>query len=178
MLLSKAKHKKGFTLVELMVAISISFIVVLGIGVMMIDTHRGWRLMYDRVHGAVPTDVKSAIAAFDSIVRKSSASSGAIGTGGSSATLYYYQNSTSYSVEEPDAYAKFYFDNTDLKVDYGLIDSSGNLLSADSTVVLASNVDTQNSGFAVTGRSVQMTLRLDDSSESSTVVSCSVRNND
>jgi prepilin-type N-terminal cleavage/methylation domain-containing protein len=177
-MLSKIKHKKGFTLVELMVSISISLIVVLGIGVMMIDTHRGWRLMYNRVHGDVPADVQAAMAAFDSIVRKSSASKGNIGTASSSATLYYYQNSSDYSVEEPDAYAKFYFDGTKLKVDYGLIDSSGNLLSADNTAVLARNVDVQSSGFAGTGRSVQMVLKLDDSNDSTTVVSCAVRNNE
>ncbi|MHC4645456.1 MAG: type II secretion system protein [Planctomycetota bacterium] len=164
-------HKKGFTLVELMVTVGIVAIVILGVGVALVDSQRGWHKMYDRVHGEVATDSYVAKITFDKIVRKSSQRRHIIGT--QNITLFYYNSLTSTRL---DRYAAFRRAGRDLLVDYGDVDDSGTPLRPSTTTPLARNVEVVK--FVVEGACVKMLLKLDDGKESVTVTSSAVRHNE
>jgi len=64
--------QSGLTLTELLLTMAISTIVIIGIGVLIVDTQRGWNVMYSRIYADVVTDSYVARRTFDSIVRKAS----------------------------------------------------------------------------------------------------------
>ena len=66
------KSRAGFTLVELMVTIVIASIVLLGIGYVLVDAHRGYNKMFTRVHGDIVNQAHEARVIFDKICRQSS----------------------------------------------------------------------------------------------------------
>jgi prepilin-type N-terminal cleavage/methylation domain-containing protein len=67
----KKKHL-GFTITELILAIAVSSILVLTIGVVMVDTQKGWMDSYAKVHGGATADAMMTKAAFDKVIRKAS----------------------------------------------------------------------------------------------------------
>ena len=165
-------HKRGFTITELTVAMTMAPIVTLCMWVVVVDGHRGWNKVYNRVYGDVVTDGYVAQKTFDAVVRKSSVKREFLGDG--EVEVYYYSD-----VENPislDRYARFYVADERLLVDYGELDEGGIPQDSSSTVTLARNV--QAVQFTLAGTSVQMILSLDDGSQVLTVASTAVRHNE
>jgi len=161
---------------ELTATIAMAGIVILGIGIVLADSHRGWTRMYSRVYSDVVTDSYVARKAFDAVVRKSSLKRCELGNSGEFVTVYYYQDANS---TELDRHARFYISGEQLLVVYGdgSFDSEGiwQATSASGPVTLARNVISAR--FLVDGTSVRMILRLDNGKETMTVTSSAVRHN-
>jgi len=167
------KNRRGFTLIELIMAIVIAPIVVGAMGILLISSQRGWNRMYTQVHGDLVTDGYFARRVFDSVVRKSSTQDYHLSDG--QLEVYYYSNP--YSSATLDRYSRFYVTaRNELRVDYGELDTDGNPATISHTTTLARNVDSVD--FSTAGSSLQMTLRLDDGTDSVTVVTSSIRHND
>jgi type II secretory pathway pseudopilin PulG len=172
MRVKKVTNKRAFTITELMVTILMAAIVILGTGVLLVDSHRGWRAMYNRVYGGLVDDAYVARKTFNSVVRKSSTRSVLLGSDW--VEVYYYADPDTSTWL--DRYARFYVTaGNELMVGYGNVDADGNSLGATSTVTLAHNVAAAN--FSVAGACVQMTLTLDNGSDSLTVMSSPIRYN-
>lgn len=170
-----AKNKRGFTLTELTVVMAMAPVVILSMGIVLVDSQRGWNQMYNRVYSGVVTDSYVARKTFDTVVRKSSISRERLGNDNDEVVLYYYNDPASSTWL--DRYARFYTAGKRLLVDYGKSDAKGNLHGrTQQTTTLAHNVEAVN--FSVTGTCVQMTLRLDNGSEALTVMTSAIRHNE
>jgi hypothetical protein len=166
---NKCKARSGFTLTELIVSAIISVIVISGIGILMVDSQKGWNKMYDRAYGDVVTSSYVARSTFDTVTRKADWEKYTIAEDGSWLEVYYYEDANS---TEVDRYAKFSYDgSSELDIEHGQLDPKETL----STKVICGNVT--YCMFKTQGRSVQMILTLDDGSQSATVVSSSVMHN-
>jgi len=166
------RHSGGMTLVELMVAMLISAIVMVGMGIFMFDTHQGWLKTYKRVHGGVVSDGATTKAAFEKIVRKASHKQYSLPAVDELIVYYYrdWQNSTSL-----DRYARFYRplnQQNRIVVEHGDIGSTMNTNS----IVLTENV--RDVVFRPTPGALQMMLSLSDNSENITVVSTALMHNE
>lgn len=64
------KFRSGVALVELVIAISIAIILVLGVGVLLASGHRAWQQTYDSAHKQIKEDAHAVAVAFGSIGRK------------------------------------------------------------------------------------------------------------
>jgi len=168
MLKKKTTNPKGLTIIELMIVTIFLGIMVLALGIVLADSHRGWNTMYNRVYSDVVTGGHLARRIFDSIIRKASKDHILLDTAGTWVEVQYYQDSDS---TELDRYARFYVSGNDLIVEHGNLDP-GEILS---TQTACSNVSSCT--FSRAGKSVQMILRLDDGSETSTVMSSAVAHN-
>ncbi|MHC4154821.1 MAG: PulJ/GspJ family protein [Planctomycetota bacterium] len=167
----KKRKRAGFTLVELMITATTLFIILLGVGVALVDSQRGYHKMYDRVHGAVATDSYSAKLLFDKVIRRSSRKRYVLGT--SSFAVFYYSSPASGVL---DRYANFRLEGGTLFVDYGVVDADGNVQNVSNTMVAARNVLAAN--FSVDGACVKMVLKLDDGKQRVTVTCSALRHND
>lgn len=165
------KNRRGFTLSELIVVIAIAPIVVLSIGIVLVDSQRGWNQMYNHVNNGVVSDGYVARKAFDAVVRKSSIKRERLGNDNDEVEVYYYNDPASFT--ELDRYARFYAAGTELLVDYGELNANGNPKGQCQTVTLARNVEFAS--FSVAGSCVQMTLRLDNGREALTVMTSAFR---
>jgi Tfp pilus assembly protein PilV len=165
------KKRAGFTLIELMITATTMVIILLGIGVALVDSQRGYHKMYDRVHGAVASDSHSAKLLFDKVIRKSSRKRYVLGT--SSFAVFYYSSPAAGVL---DRYANFRLEGGALLVDYGVVDSAGNVQQPSNTVVAARNVLAAN--FSADGACVKMVLKLDDGKERVTITCSALRHND
>ena len=166
----------GLTLIELMVAMAIASIVVLGMGAVLADAQRGYNKMYDRINSEVVQDGYVAKAVFDKIVRKSSMKSYILRPLVPSVTLYYYSDANQVSL---DRYATFEadIDSNDLTLTEGVYDeSTGTIGEVLSTRDLAGTV--ADCWFSVPNVCVQMHLELDNGKESLMVTCSSIRHNE
>lgn len=160
--------KRGFTIVELMVAMIIAIIPILVVGIILSDSQRGWNNMYSRVYGDVVTDSYVARKTFDTVTRKAGRERITLADDGSWLEVYYYAGSDSTVI---DRYARFYQADGDLNIEHGNPDTSEIL----STQTVCTNVS--NCVFKEAGRSVQMILTLDDGNQAITTVSSSIMHN-
>jgi hypothetical protein len=64
------KFRSGVTLVELVIAISIAIILVLGVGILLASGHRAWQQTYDSAHKQIKEDAHTVAVAFGSVGRK------------------------------------------------------------------------------------------------------------
>lgn len=64
------RFRSGITLVELVIAISIAPILVLGVGTLLVSGHRAWQQTYDSAHKQIKEDARAVAVAFGSIGRK------------------------------------------------------------------------------------------------------------
>jgi len=165
----------GFTIMELVLAIAVSSIIVLTIGVVMVDTQRGWMDSYAKIHGGAAADAMMTKTAFDRVIRKASRS-GYHFDGDDDITVYYYDNWLTST--ELDRYARFYRseDNpSGMYIQHGVFeaDAKKNVLAE---VLLASNV-TDLEFLPVSG-GIEMKLALDDGREATTVVSTALLHNE
>ncbi|MCI0498836.1 MAG: type II secretion system GspH family protein [Planctomycetales bacterium] len=162
----------GFTLTELTLVIAVSSILLLAIGIVMLDTQRGWMDSYAKVHGGVASDAAVAKTAFDKVVRKASR------------TLYYFDAVDNITVfyyndwlnsTDLDRFARFFRPQDEpsmLYVQYG-DRASGEVLSQ---VCLASTVtDLQ---FRPLNGAIEMKLTLEDDREAATMISTAILHND
>lgn len=159
----------GFTLIELMITMAICTIVVLGLGVLMADSQKGWNKMYQRVYSDAVSDGYVAKIKFDSIVRKSSRGNFLIDPMGKWVEVYYYQD---LKATVPDRYARFYESGDDLNVEYGRVDPRETL----STETICSNVS--DCLFLGSNGSVKMNLSLDDGQQQLTMLTSAIMHNE
>ena len=172
----KVTVRKAFTLMEMVQAIFLSAIVILAVGVLLVDSQKGWNTMYERVYGDINVEAYAARKAFDAICRKASIERFLLGASNEYVEVYYYDEASTSNM--PDRYARFYTAADTLLVEHG------NLLSGSydadpgvesSVVTLATNVT--DAKFYVAGTSIQMILWLDDTVHSSVVTTSAVRHN-
>ncbi len=169
MLKKRTENPKGFTSIELMIAVMIGSIIVLGVGMAVADSHRGYTAMYDRMYSDVVTEGYIARKMFDSVIRRSTRTRYLLDAAGNWIEVYYCQDPNSTIV---DRYARFYTANGDLNIEYGSLNPRQTL----STHTVCENV----AGcifFRGAGRSAQMVLTLDNGSQTITVVSAAVMQN-
>lgn len=164
--------RKGLTIIELMLASGISAIVILGVGMLLVDSHRGWNHMYSRTYSDVVNDAHAARRRFDSVVRSASNQGILLDEFGAWIEVYYYSDP---NVVYLDSYARFYTSdngvNNQLMIEYGELDPRQTLI----TETLCENVS--SCIFKTSGNSAQMVLSLDDGSQSTTVVASAVLHN-
>jgi len=173
--MKRTKQTSGFTITELVLTIAICSIIVLTVGIVTVDTQRGWRDTYAKVHGGAAADAMMAKAAFDKVVRKASRSIYRF-NGFDDITVYYYDHWLSST--KLDRYARFYRSDDDpsqMYVEHGILenDVKGDVLSE---VLLASNVDDLE--FMAVSGGIQMKLALDDGRETTTVISTALLHNE
>lgn len=171
MLKKRTKNRKGFTVIELMLAVVFLGVVVLGVGIVVADSHKGYNTMYNRIYSDVVTDGHIARRTFDSIIRKASSENIQVAEDGSWVEVRFYQDSESI---ELDRYARFYVYGEELRIEYGDLDPDTNYNEL-RTQTVCSNVS--SCVFNTAGAAVQMVLRLDNGSETATVMSSAVAHN-
>ena len=168
MIKKRLTASRGFTLIELMIAIAIMVIVVLAIGVALVDGQRGWNYMYDRIYSDVVTDGYVARRKFDAVMRKASRDKFLLDPAGGWVEVYYYANDASTVV---DRYARFYASGGKLNVEYGQLDPK----ATDTIETVCGNVSSCT--FVQLGRSIQMILKLDNGTQTNTLITSAVTNN-
>ena len=168
------KGRSGVSLIELVVTMVIAFIIMVGVGGVLVHQQIAWNEMYSRVHEGLIADGYVSRGSFEGVVRKSSLSvrSPEIGVGGD-LNVFYYADWVSI---EPDRYARFYNSDGVLFVEYGVLDSDGSLLDAVRRERLADDVSSL--GFSVIGPCVEMVMDLDDGMYDMTVVSSAIRHSE
>jgi len=164
-------NRTGFTLIELTVSAVIAVIVMLGLAVVFVSSHRAYEVIYNKVNADVITDGYYARSLFDAVVRKSAGESTTVDENGQWAELRYYQDDDSTYL---DRYARFYTTDKELKVEYGTVDGTGTKETKDTTTVCANVFDCV---FRCYGNSVVMVLTLDDGNKSNTIVSSAYLHN-
>jgi prepilin-type N-terminal cleavage/methylation domain-containing protein len=168
-----ASRIRGLTLLELMITMLLSSLVMLAVGIVLLDSTKGFRVMYERAQSPVVSDAYATRAAFDTTVRKSSIRECIVGGAGGSLEVYYYSDT---AVADLDRYARFYLSGTEVRVDYGSL-QAGTLtaLAPTATLTLARNVT--SCSFAEAGISASMHLVLTRGQDSMTVDCTAVRHN-
>ena len=168
MINKKLTTPRGFTVIELIIAIAIMVIVVLAIGIALVDGQRGWSIQYDRIYSDVVTDGYVARKKFDAVIRRASGERLLLDDAGSWVEVYYYASGSSPIV---DRYARFYVANDALNVEYGQLSPKTTL----SVETVCGNVS--SCVFKQAGESVQMILKLDDGDRDNTIVCSAVTHN-
>jgi prepilin-type N-terminal cleavage/methylation domain-containing protein len=168
MIRKRPKNVRGFTLVELMITSVIFLIVGLAIGVVIVDGQTGWNTMYDRLNSDVVTDGYVARRKFDAVMRSASRSQSLVASDGSWIEVYYYASPSSAVV---DRYARFYTADGDLNFEYGQLEPRATL----GVETVCQNV--VSCTFKQAGASAQMTLKLDNGTQTNTIVSSAVTHN-
>lgn len=159
----------GLTLMELMVTMLISSILLVAVGIIMLDTQRGWQYTYTKVHGGAVVDAATAKTAFEKMFRKASRKK-YIRTAADDITVFYYSNWLKEG--DPDKYARFYRQNGTLFL------KEGNIANADSdqTFILANRVT--NAIFRPWPGAIQMLLTVQYPTESITATSTAELHNE
>jgi len=160
--------RSGFTLVEMMITMSIMAIVGLAIGVVIVDGQTGWNHMYGRINADIVSDGYAARSKFDSTIRSASSENSALIDDGTWVEVYTYATPASSAV---DRYWRFYVLDGDLNAEYGQLEPRSTLI----TETVCENVS--DCTFQQTGGAVQMTLELDDGTQTRTVISSAVPHN-
>ena len=164
----KPTSRKGFTIIELIVAGAASLIVIIAIGSVLAGSQKDWHRMYSRVCSDVVTDSYIARKAFDAVIRKASKEKLLLDEDGSWLEVYYYADDDSAVV---DRYARFYETAGELKIEYGKLEPKATL----SVQTICGNVS--SCVFKATGTSAQMILTLNDGIQTITVTSSAVMQN-
>ncbi len=167
-------NRRGVSLLELMVTILIASIVMIGAAVIIIDAHRGWNSMYQRIHGDILNDSYFASTRFDTMCRKADGGTVRMETAPPLLEVYYYSVPNVGTVYDlsPDMFVQFYLNGTELIQDSGDIATS----TVTSSEVIARDV-TELKFSAGGGKGVQMLLTLNNGKDSITVTCGSIRHN-
>jgi hypothetical protein len=168
MIQRKSTTSGGFTIVELVITKAVMLIAVSAIGLVIVDSQRGWNLMYDCVNSNVVTDGYVARKKFDSIIRKACGETITLDENGSWIEVCYYASDSSTT---PDRFACFYEADGYLHVAHGKLDYKVTL----DVETICENVSICK--FTRAGRSVQMILKLDNGTHKNTIVSSAVTHN-
>lgn len=159
---------RGFTIVELIITALIIAIVGFAIGAVVVDAQSTWNNMYDKMNSDVITDGYIARRKFDTVMRKASSQSYLLDSSGDWIEVYYYASDSSTLV---DRYARFYVSDDELNFEYGQLSPRKTL----DVETVCKNVS--DCTFKQAGRSVQMILKLDDKTQTNTVVTSAVTHN-
>jgi hypothetical protein len=173
--MKRIKYDLGFTITELVLAVAVSSILVLTIGVVMVDTQKGWMDSYAKVHGGAAADAMMARTAFDKVIRKASRSLYHF-DGLDDITVYYYDNWLISA--DLDRYARFFRSEetpSEMYIQHGTLES-GVKKDITAQVRLASNV--ADLEFKPVSGGLEMKLALDDGREATTVVSTAILHNE
>jgi len=158
----------GFTLIELMIAVTASMIVVLGLGIVLADSQKSWHQLFNRAFSDVVGDSNVAGRKFKAIIRKASQNGFVLDDNGKGIEVYYYSNEDSADV---DRYAHFYELDGDLNLELGQLNPRATL----EVQTISGNVT--ECFFTAAGRSAQMVLTLDNGSRTISTVSCAFLHN-
>ncbi|MHC4750474.1 MAG: PilW family protein [Planctomycetota bacterium] len=164
----KTPTKNGFTLIELIIAAAASLIVMAGLGVLLVDSQKGWHRLYNRAFSGVVTDAYIARKTFNASIRRASKNGFLVDDSGNWIEVYYYADEDSTAV---DRYARFYELDGDLNLVHGKLDPKETL----TVQTVCGNVS--ECLFTGAGRSAQMILTLDNGSQIITTVSCAFMHN-
>ena len=166
----KTRHtQKAMTLIELVLALSISSVVLLAVGVVLMNNTNVWNQMCSRTQSEYNADRQGAVRVFEKFVRQ--ASKGAITLAGDGSTLevHYYQNSDDDSVNR---YAKMYINGSNQ-----LVFESGTLDPLEQTEIRVVSGNVLSCKFVQNGDSVQMFLTVQNGSLNKLVVASAVSHN-
>jgi hypothetical protein len=166
--LKSKKIRVGLTLTELMVTIAVSSIVILAVAVALSDGQKAWGHMYGDINSDVAVQSMTACKRFDAVVRAASSNNCTIDPAGNWVEVDSYSSSSASAV---DRYAKFAWQGSQLTCEYGSLGPKATI----STQILCSNVTACK--FVKVGSSIQMVLTLNDNTNSVTVTSSNVMNN-
>jgi type II secretory pathway pseudopilin PulG len=168
MMKKRSTSLRGFTLIELIIGTAIMIFVVLAIGMALVDGQRGWNYMYNRVYSDVVTDGYVARRKFDAVLRKASREKFLIDPAGSWVEVYHYATDASTVL---DRYARFYTAGGTLNIEHGQLNPTSTL----ATETVCENVS--GCTFEQLGRSIQMVLKLDNGTQTNTVITSAITNN-
>ena len=166
----KTKHilRSGVTLVELVIASALTAIVFVGVAILIVEGHRGWRIAYESAYANVVTDGRVATTRFDAIMRKATVEGFSIDADGSWVEVHYYDSDSSTAV---DRYARLSESDGELEIEYGQLEPR--LTLANETLVTNVSACT----FTQVGQSIHMVLTLDDGTRTNQVVACGYMHN-
>jgi len=164
----RIKNRRGFTLIELMIAVTASMIVMLGLGIVLADSQKSWHHLYTRAFSDIVGDSNVACIKFKAIVRKASREGFVLDDDGKGIEVYYYGDQDSADV---DRYAHFYESEGDLNLELGQLNPRATL----EVQTICENVT--ECLFTATGRSAQMALTLDNGSRTISAVACAFLHN-
>ncbi len=168
--------RRGFTLVELTIAMVAGSILLLGLGQVVANHHRQFRDVREQAFGEVMTDMDQVHRMFKRFVRMATLRKCMIGTDGLSLEVYYWSEPASNWY--PDCYANFYLNGTELVVTKGqLAPASFSYATDNSPVTLVIAEDVTNLLFVQYHTCIRMDLTLDNGSESLTRTVKALRHN-
>jgi prepilin-type N-terminal cleavage/methylation domain-containing protein len=165
---NRPRAPRGFTLVELLITTLVMSIVGFAIGVVVVDAQTGWNVMYRRINSDIVSDGYAARNKFDSVMRSASSSQVVLAGDGGWIEVYSYASAASSAV---DRYWRFYVSGGDLYAEYGQLEPRSTL----STETVCENVS--DCTFQQFGQAIQMTLALDNGTQTNTVVTSAVAHN-
>jgi len=168
MIKNNSKHKSGLTIIETLIAAVICVVVLTAVSVLLVDSQRGWNLMFNKLQSDIVKDSFIAKIRFDSVVRRASGNNLYIDPDGAWLEVYYYEDDDSIAI---DRYAKFYADSNDLNLEVGTLSPRETL----SIETVCGNVS--ECTFKRIGRSAQMILTLDNDSQTITTVTSAYLHN-
>lgn len=187
--LTRPTNRKGFSLIELVVAVAAAMVLILGIGITLAHSQQAYTNMFKRAHSDVVEEAYEARRVFDRIVRKATTKRCDL-MDGSTICVYYYSDTWQppYTLLDPDRYAKFYVASGMFRVEHGNVswgeDGTISLGPPTGQQTLAENVqtDTGKPIFSVQGRTVYMSMMLvkekpNGMKESMVLTSSGVRHN-
>ena len=158
----RPKPTWDFTLVELMMTTVIMVIVGLAIGVVIVDGQTGWNVMYARANSDVIAEGYAARRKLDAVIRGASRQRFVMARNGSWIEAYTYASDES---AEVDRYWRLYVTGTDLVAEYGQVSPRETL----NVETVCGNVS--ECTFRQNGKAIQITLTLDDGTQTNTIVS-------
>jgi prepilin-type N-terminal cleavage/methylation domain-containing protein len=160
--------RHGFTLIELMIAITASLIVILGVTVVLADSQKSWYKLFNHAFSDMVGDSNVAGIKFKTTINKASGEGFILDDDGKGIEVYYYNDENSAVV---DRYARFYELDGDLNLELGKLNPRETM----ETQTICSNVS--ECLFTAAGRSAQMELTLDDGSRKISTVACAFMHN-
>jgi prepilin-type N-terminal cleavage/methylation domain-containing protein len=158
----------GFTLIELIIAVTASLIVMLGLALVLANSQESWNQLYTRSFSDVVGASNVAGRKFKAIIRKACRDGFILDDNGKGIEVYYFNDESSADV---DRYAHFYELDGDLNLELGTLNPRETL----EIQTISTNVS--ECFFTAAGRSAQMVLTLDNDSRKITTVSCAFLHN-
>ncbi len=160
--------RSAFTLIELMITTVIMAIVGLAIGVVIVDGQTGWNAMYGRINSDIAADGYVAQKKFDSVMRRAIQGRSVVAGDGSWVEVSSYATPASTTA---DRYWRFYVSGDELIAECGELEPRSTL----SSETVCENVS--ECSFAQSGQAIQMTLVLDNGTQTNTIVSSAIAHN-
>ncbi len=168
--------RRGVTLIEVVVVITMVGIMTLGAGVLLANGQKSWGTLFGRVYGDSAIDSFAAQKAFDTVCRKASLRKHILSEDTDSLELYYWDDASTASM--PENYARFYQSGEEVFVEYGKMRTGTWQPDTDinpMTIQIARHVDSLK--FTFEGTSIQMYLNYTDA-DMTPMVCSSVRHNE